>query len=233
MTARLNVSEKTLELNVAAEILAEVRSWPGASGAVWIGLTQAQERIRGYDEALANVPMRYYFALQFKAPHAQPPNSSPYTFSINEQQNDNLLVLARLRPAAVRYVFPLINTMRALTSASPNLLDRTADYAVIRTAGSIGPGGVSRKGGGVGARGTHRVECADDGAVVVHSEPFPDSALTLRTGLQEIRESAESSDGGLLSAQQVTSWLLGLTSRELKAAQVGQIMRGFRLVGVP
>ena len=34
------VSEKSLELNVYAELLQHIRSWPGYERALWVGLTQ-------------------------------------------------------------------------------------------------------------------------------------------------------------------------------------------------
>ena len=46
------IYEKTLELNVCAEILTIIRSQPGFEKAVWQGLTQAQESSWGLDELL-------------------------------------------------------------------------------------------------------------------------------------------------------------------------------------
>ena len=62
------VSEKSLELNVCAEFLQYIRRWPGCRGALWFGLTQAQERRMGLDELIRNVGPGYAIMLQFKAP---------------------------------------------------------------------------------------------------------------------------------------------------------------------
>jgi hypothetical protein len=40
--ARVHVSEKTLELNVAAELLAWIRTLPGCEKAFWIGIKQGK-----------------------------------------------------------------------------------------------------------------------------------------------------------------------------------------------
>jgi hypothetical protein len=50
------VSEKTLELNVTAEILQTVRQWTGFERVFWIGMKQYQERVLGVDEVLKNLP---------------------------------------------------------------------------------------------------------------------------------------------------------------------------------
>ena len=49
------VSEKSLELNVCAETLQYIRAWPGCQRALWLGLTQRQERRTGLDELIRSV----------------------------------------------------------------------------------------------------------------------------------------------------------------------------------
>jgi hypothetical protein len=232
MSARLNVSEKTLEINIAAEMLAVIRRWPLCDAAVWIGLTQAQERTHGYDEALANVPLQHFLALQFKAPKARPADQAPYHFAINELQNDNLLRLAQRKPAAVRYVFPLINSVQALHAISPNLLTETVEYPVLHTLGRIGPSGTARKGGGTGSQGTHRVDCWPH-RVVVHSEAFEDSASSIKGWLAELTpaESLEGRTALFLTRDELLGWFGELDEQQLRPGSLGQLLRGFRLVG--
>ena len=67
MTKRKEVSEKSLELNVCAELLQRIRSWQDCRGAVWLGMTQLQERENGLDQMISNAP-GVAMMLQFKAP---------------------------------------------------------------------------------------------------------------------------------------------------------------------
>jgi hypothetical protein len=103
---RLLVSEKTLELNVAAEILTLVRRRPGCEGAFWIGLTQRQERRFGFDERLSNVAPGLHMALQFKAPARERAPTGAYRFTLRHGQHAALLRLAAFRRSAAHYVFP-------------------------------------------------------------------------------------------------------------------------------
>ena len=80
------VSEKSLELNVCAELLQYIRSWPGCGKALWLGLTQAQERRAGIDELISNVGVGFSLMLQFKAPWPSSRVDDLYKFSINERQ---------------------------------------------------------------------------------------------------------------------------------------------------
>ena len=52
----LRVSEKTLELNICAEILQNIRQIRGCDRAFWIGMKQDQEAGLGLDELINNVP---------------------------------------------------------------------------------------------------------------------------------------------------------------------------------
>ena len=52
MGAKVLVSETTLELNIASEVLTTVRQIPGCNGAFWIGMKQLQELTNGIDELL-------------------------------------------------------------------------------------------------------------------------------------------------------------------------------------
>jgi hypothetical protein len=118
----LRVSEKTLELNICAEVLHAIRQIPGCSRAFWIGMKQNQEARLGIDELIQNVPTGMHLTLQFKAPRSEPRDKVPYMFTINDRQNNNLLRLAGYRPHAVYYIFPHYNSFTKMRVDSPNLL---------------------------------------------------------------------------------------------------------------
>jgi len=98
--AKALVSEKTLELNIASEVLTIVRQISGCNGAFWTGVKQLQELTNGIDELLANVPKGVHLALQFKAPRPLPKNGYLYHFTFNDKQHGNLVRLASSRPRA-------------------------------------------------------------------------------------------------------------------------------------
>ena len=119
------VSEKSLELNVCAELLQHIRSWPGCERALWLGLTQAQERRRGIDELIRNVGPGFSLMLQFKAPWPSSVVDDLYKFSINERQHEALGQLADEYPEAVYYVFPLYSEWTKADQHAPDLAQDT------------------------------------------------------------------------------------------------------------
>lgn len=119
------VSEKSLELNVCAELLQRIRTWPGCERALWLGLTQAQERRTGLDELIRNVGQGVALMFQFKAPWPSSRVDDCYKFSINERQHEALDQLAGQYPAAVYYVFPLYTTWQKADQHAPDLSQDT------------------------------------------------------------------------------------------------------------
>ena len=65
---RVKVSEKSLELNVGAELLDMLRGRLGMHKAFLRGLTQTEERQEGVDFFVELSPATRIFAFQFKAP---------------------------------------------------------------------------------------------------------------------------------------------------------------------
>ena len=118
---RKKVSEKSLELNVGAELLHCIRSWPNCSKALWFGLTQAQESRKGLDEFVLNVPSDLLLMLQFKSPRAAASTDTPYIFDINLRQHHTLLRLALRFPKNVHYVFPLYREWAKTRQDAPDL----------------------------------------------------------------------------------------------------------------
>ena len=119
------VSEKSLELNVCAELLQLIRSWPGCDRALWLGLTQAQERRKGIDELIHNVGHGFALMLQFKAPWRTSVADDLYKFSVNERQHEALEQLAIDHPNAVHYVLPLYSTWVKANQHAPDLAQDT------------------------------------------------------------------------------------------------------------
>ncbi len=119
------VSEKSLELNVCAEMLQHIRTWPGCERALWLGLTQRQERRTGLDELIRNVGPGVSLMLQFKAPWSSSLMDDLYKFSINERQHEALEQLAGGRPRAVFYVFPLYSKWVKADRHAPDLAQDT------------------------------------------------------------------------------------------------------------
>ena len=118
------LSEKSLELNICSELLHRIRSWPGCEKALWLGLTQAQERLYGADELL-KLGGGALFMLQFKAPWANSRVDDLYRFYVNERQHKALEHLAVNNPDAVFYVFPLYSTWDKAEAHSPDLVRDT------------------------------------------------------------------------------------------------------------
>jgi len=215
----LLVSEKTLELNICAEILSLIRSLSGCHGAFWIGMKQDQEAKNGLDELISNLPAGMHLALQFKAPRSRSPNHVPYRFTINDRQNDNLLRLATGRPDAAYYVFPHYNTFTRMRSNSPNLLSDTYFLRV---------DDLRNLSHSTNRLGTHLVE-TNPPIALVHSEP---STVKL-TVASDMLKSLLGKEKSVLQAILVPhtwlkEWLEGLIREaEGNRRAVGQRLRGF------
>ena len=127
---RKQVSEKSLELNVCAELLQLIRGWKDCQGALWLGLTQMQERQYGIDELIANTGPGLALMLQFKSPWATTRGNDLYKFTINEQQHAALEKIASKYPKAVQYVFPMYNRWAKAKKHAPDLCQDTWVVAV-------------------------------------------------------------------------------------------------------
>jgi len=221
----LIVSEKTLELNICAEILGFIRSLPQCKKAFWIGMKQDQEAKNGIDELISNVPNGMHLALQFKAPLSRPPNQIPYRYTINDKQNSNLLRLARNRPNAVYYIFPHYNTFSQMRSNSPNLLSDT--YLLrIYDLQNLSPS--------VNSLGTHKVITAPPIATI-RSEPIEVKLSNASTALRDVLDKEWSTfEENLISHEYLKEWLYHLIHEDSNAnvakenkRVIGQRLRGF------
>ena len=122
MTRKKEVSEKSLELNVCAEMLQDLRDYPNYRKALWVGLTQREERQQGLDERIRNTG-DLALMLQFKSPWATYYGDNFYKFSINKKQHEALERLGH--PEAVFYVFPLYSRWCKADMHAPSLLQDT------------------------------------------------------------------------------------------------------------
>ena len=102
----MKVSEKSLELNVGAELLNHLRLNWGLTKAYLRGLTQREEKSEGVDFFVQLSPKTKLFAFQFKAPKGSKEHA-PYKYTVVDYQHDKLYQLAGLCPGAVFYVLPL------------------------------------------------------------------------------------------------------------------------------
>ncbi len=116
----MKVSEKSLELNVGAELLAWLRGPLNMPKAYLRGLTQREEHRTGVDFFARLPDGTRIFAFQFKAPRG-PSDDLPYTFTLGRDQHTSLHDLAVQESGAVYYVFPFYVSTHKLVRDVPNL----------------------------------------------------------------------------------------------------------------
>ena len=120
----MKVSEKSLELNIGAELLTLLRSGWGLQKAYLRGLTQEEENREGVDFFVQLDPATRLFAFQFKAPKGKY-ESTPYRYTLARDQHELLFDLAGTTPGSVYYVFPFYVTPVKLQKDVPQLLGDT------------------------------------------------------------------------------------------------------------
>lgn len=120
----MKVSEKSLELNVGAEVLWQLRNAWGLQKAYLRGLTQHEERREGVDFFVNLDPATRIYAFQFKAPRGSF-ESTPYRYKLVKYQHEELHSLGAANPGCVFYVFPFYVTAAKLHLDVPNLLGGT------------------------------------------------------------------------------------------------------------
>jgi hypothetical protein len=120
----MKVSEKSLELNVGAELLGILRNQWGMPKAYLRGLTQSEEKQEGVDSFAQLTPTAWIFAFQFKAPKGRN-DVAPYRYTLVSEQHALLFDLAQAWPGSVFYVFPFYVTPTKLQQDVPSLLQDT------------------------------------------------------------------------------------------------------------
>lgn len=120
----MQVSEKSLELNIGAELLDLFRADWGMPKTYLRGLTQREERQEGVDFFAQLDPQTRLFAFQFKAPQADQ-EGEPYRYKLVKRQHERLFELAKDAPGSVFYVFPFYVTTGKLQQDLPHLAQGT------------------------------------------------------------------------------------------------------------
>jgi hypothetical protein len=246
----VKVSEKSLELNVGAELLWELRNTLGLTKAYLRGLTQEEERREGVDFFVHLDPSTKIFAFQFKAPQGKA-ESTPYKHKLVRYQHEELFNLAQMSPGAVHYVFPFYVTPAKLQAHVPNLLSDTwlLDVAPMDTASVFG------------TKKTTTIRCTFGGAQVNPEYPLArlgqetriDAATRATEGRRVTRQRAEAAEGqetaGLaddlparvlgrvgLSPEAFAEWYSGFRTRTGTAEarrRSSWLARGLRVIVVP
>jgi len=117
----MKVSEKSLELNVGAELLGLLRNGWGMSKAYLRGLTQRQESQEGADFFVQLDPVTRLFGFQFKAPRGLA-DARPYQYTLMRDQHDLLFQLGQLSPGSVFYEKKVSDTFFHLGYSLPELV---------------------------------------------------------------------------------------------------------------
>ena len=115
----MKVSEKSLELNVGAELLDHLRRRLNMPKTYLRGLTQKEEKQEGVD-FYVNLRNSRMFAFQFKAPVSQK-DDNHFQFRLNQAQHSKLHQLARKFPNSVYYVLPFYFSTDKLIRDVPDL----------------------------------------------------------------------------------------------------------------
>ena len=121
----MRVSEKSLELNVGAELLDIIRNKWGYPKTYLQGLTQKQESEKGVDFYAHLCPCAHILAFQFKRPSSTEDYRTPYKFVIQKVQHSKLYELARRNRGSVYYVLPFYASNYKLQRDVPRLLKDT------------------------------------------------------------------------------------------------------------
>jgi len=122
----VRVSEKTLELNVGAEIIQIIREG-GYPTAYLCGLTQLEESRLGADSLVELPDGTRLMAFQFKRPHKA---GQPHRFQLVRRQHELLWALDGMKPGSVMYMLPFIDVIETLHAALPVLTDNTGSVLV-------------------------------------------------------------------------------------------------------
>ncbi len=120
----MKISEKSLELNVGAELLALLRGRWRMPKTYLRGLTQREESQEGADFFAQLSPKTRIFAFQFKSPTGRQ-EGEPYRFTIQRRQHEKLSALAGGSTGNVFYVLPYYVLPAKLQRCVPRLLRDT------------------------------------------------------------------------------------------------------------
>ena len=209
----MKVSEKSLELNISAELLALLRGPWRMPKAYLRGLTQREESQEGVDVFAQLSRSTRIFAFQFKAPRGRR-EGEPYRFTIQRRQHENLSRLVGHSIGDVFYVLPYYVRPAKLQCDVPNLLSDTWFLPV----------GSMRGTDPFGTNATRTVRC-EQGVASIN----PDYELRRA-------EALEPGDG--IPAGRFAEWYSDLHGKSDELTSVGRrkdpwLVRGLRVAIVP
>lgn len=206
----MKVSEKSLELNVGAELLGLLRGQWGMPKAYLRGLTQREEKQEGVDFFAQLSSTAQLFAFQFKAPNGQQ-DAMPYRYTLVSEQHDLLYTLAADWPDSVFYVLPFYVTHKKLRQDVPTLIQDTWLLSIAQMPTAQVFGGQSTK----------TIRCAPGTAVVNPEYP-----------LQRLTHMRISKRAGV-PAKQFAKWYVHLrkadTAADRKKRVSPWLVRGLRV----
>ncbi len=163
----MRISEKTVEINVCADIAVLLSPYRRI---VWFGLTQKQEARAGFD-ACTRLGAKLV-VLQFKASNKVKVSTGARQFKVKHDQLERLKALAQrcVGPGrGVFYVFPTIGNTQELSMMNGNWLDNT-QYVDVSTLPS-GLATPTRHDGNLRRTGVHYVDLVP-GTATFHSKPI-------------------------------------------------------------
>jgi len=170
----MKLSEKTIELNICAQISKSVRQ-----KVLWFGLTQVQEARAGFDAATSLNGRVILF--QFKASDTTMRSTGARRFMFEHSQLQKLINRSGQRRRHVFYVLPMIGTTQELHSNNGNFISQTwlLDVAGLPTPF---PPPTIRNSSRVRANYTHYADVLTVGrgaTITIHSEPVEAKLIPL------------------------------------------------------
>ena len=156
----MKLSEKTLELNICAQISAHLK---GRCNIFWFGLTQKQEAKAGFDACVKLNGRLLIF--QFKASNKVLKNSGDRKFLAPHRQLSALHTRARHTTRSVFYALPLVGNTSEM-KANPDMLSNTW---LLDVAGLGKLGAPTKADGSPRRNGCHNLY-ARPGSVTIHSD---------------------------------------------------------------
>ena len=165
----MRLSEKTIEINICAQINQYMRS-----RIIWFGLTQAQEAIAGFDTAARLGGKILLF--QFKASNHLL-RSGERRFHLKHDQLQNLINRLKGCRRSIFYVFPSIGNTYELAKNNGDLISSTKLLDVSNLPNPFPPPITMTKPYRIRKNNTHYADVLNN-RVTIHSEPVKADLLS-------------------------------------------------------
>lgn len=170
----MRLSEKTIELNVCAQINGNI-----SKQIIWFGLTQAQEAIAGFDAATKLGGKVILF--QFKASNHILTKTKARRFLLDHDQLLTLQKRIKTKRCAY-YVFPTIGDTIELHNLKGDFYNSTWLLDVATLPSPFPP--PTTKSGAIRKKGMHYADIIPP-KVTIHSEPVESKLITLSQAIGE------------------------------------------------